>query len=146
LTEGKDKEAVRLKAEEAEKRLKAGEEFEAVAKEMSEGPTGARGGDIGTFRKGSMNSALEAVVFDLPVGSLSDIVETDYGFQIVRVIERSEASFKPLQDVRPQISERLYQVKSEPEVEAFLKTLFDESYIFVPPKYREQFDLTELGI
>ena len=146
LTEGKDKEAVRQKAEEALKRLKAGEDFEAVAKELSEGPTAGRGGDIGTFRKGSMNTALEAVVFELPVGSYSDIVETDYGFQIVRVIERAEASFKPLQDVRPQISERLYQQKSEPEVKAFLKTLFEESYIFVPPKYQEQFDLAELGI
>ncbi len=146
LTEGKDTAAVHKKAEEALKRLKAGEDFTTVAKEVSEGPTASKGGDIGTFRKGSMNSALEAVVFEIPVGSFSDIVETDYGYQIVQVVERSDAAVKPLQDVRPQISEHLYEEKSEPEVETFMKTLVEESYIYVPPKYREQYNLDGLGI
>jgi peptidyl-prolyl cis-trans isomerase SurA len=146
LTEGKDKAAVHEKAEEALKRLKAGEDFTTVAKEVSEGPTASKGGDIGTFRKGSMNSALEAVVFEIPVGSFSDIVETDYGYQIVKVVERSDPTVKPLQDVRPQISERLYEKKAQPEVDSFMKTLFEESYIYVPPKYREEYDLDGLGI
>ncbi len=145
LTEGKDKAEVRRKAEEVLRRLKAGEEFEALAREYSDGPTASRGGDIGNFTRGSMNPALEQVVFELPAGSISELIENDYGFQIIKVIESKPPSVKPLSEVRPQIAEALYQRKAEPEVQEFLKRLYEESYIFVAPKYAEQYDVAEFG-
>jgi len=146
LTEDKDKAVVRRRAEEALARLEKNEPFEEVAKSMSEGPTASRGGDIGTFTKGSMNEALEKVVFDLPVGAHSGIVESDYGFQIVKVVERTERSVKPMQDVRPQIADRLYQEKAQPQVEEYIKGLFHDSYVYVSPKYAAEYDTEGLGI
>lgn len=144
LTEGKDKAQVRAVAQQVVDRLKNGEDFEELAKEFSEGPTASRGGNIGSFTKGSMNEELEQVVFTEPVGSISDILEADYGFQIVKILERQEESLKPIDDVRPQISEALYQQKADPEIKEFLKELVDESYIFVTPKYVEEYDVTGL--
>lgn len=145
LTEGKDRGEVRAKAEGVLQRLRAGENFEELAKEFSEGPTASRGGDIGRFTRGSMNPAMEAVVFDLPSGAVSDLIESDFGFQIVRVVEQQPASVRPISEVRPQIAEALYQRKAEPEVNEYLKQLYEESYIFVAPKYAEEFDVSEFG-
>jgi peptidyl-prolyl cis-trans isomerase SurA len=146
LTEDRDRAEVRRRAEEALARLEGGEEFDDVARRMSEGPTASRGGDIGTFDQGSMNEALEAVVFDIPVGTHSGIVESDYGFQIVKVVERTPPGVRPLQEVRPQIAEALYEKKAQPEVENYLRSLYEESYIYVAPKYAEEYDVDGLGI
>lgn len=146
LTEGKNKAEVRRKAEEVSRRLKEGEDFEALAREYSDGPTASRGGDIGTFPRGSMNPALEQVVFDLPEGAVSAVIESDYGYQIVKVLHHKPATAKPMSDVRPQIAEALYQRKAEPEVQEFLKHLYEESYIYVAPKYAEQYDVAEFGL
>lgn len=144
LTEGKDKATVRARAEEVLNSLNSGQSFEDLAKEYSEGPTADRGGVIGNFSKGSMNESLEAVVFTQEVGTTSGIIEAEYGFQIVKIISRQDSVVKPLNEVRPQIAEALYQKKAEPEVEEFLKTLIDESYIFVTPSYAEEYDLEGL--
>ncbi|GAB4242819.1 MAG: peptidylprolyl isomerase [Acidobacteriota bacterium] len=144
LKEGRNAQAQRAKAEAALRRLEAGEAFEEVAKEVSEGPTASRGGDIGEFTKGSMNPALEEVAFSIPVSSHSGIIETDYGFQIIKVVSREEPRLKPLEEVRPIIAQRLYERKAEPEVKEYLKKLFSESYIYVAPKYREEYDVEEL--
>ncbi len=146
LTEGKNKAEVRRKAEEVSRRLKEGEDFEALAREYSDGPTASRGGDIGTFLRGSMNPSLEQVVFDLPEGAVSEVIESDYGFQIVKVLQHKPATAKPMSEVRPQIAEALYQRKAEPEVQEFLKHLYEESYIYVAPKYAEQYDVAEFGL
>ncbi|MFZ0428119.1 MAG: peptidylprolyl isomerase [Acidobacteriota bacterium] len=146
LKEGKSRDQVHQKAEAALDRLNKGEAFEDVAKDVSEGPTASRGGDIGDFNKGSMNEELEAVAFKLPVGEHSGILETDYGFQIIKILGRTPASLKPLEEVRPQIVEQLYQTKAEPEVKEYLKKLFEESYIYVSPRYVDQYDLDGLGI
>ncbi len=146
LKEGKPRAQVQAKAQAALSRLNDGESFEDVAKAVSEGPTASRGGDIGSFNKGSMNEAVEAVAFDIPIGEHSQIIETDYGFQIVKILDRNPPSVKPLEEVRPQIAEKLYQKKAEPEVKAFLNKLFEESYIYVSPRYQDQYDLDGLGI
>lgn len=144
LTEGKQKEDVKKAVEQAYQRLQNGELFEDVAKEVSEGPTASKGGHIGTFKKGSLNDALEKVVFKLEPGSYSDIIESDFGFQVVKVIDRSEPQVKPLEEVRPQIVDALYQKKAEPETKEFLKQLVEESYIFVKKEYADQYNVDGL--
>lgn len=144
LTEGKDKEEVKARAEKALARLEAGENFEDVATEISEGPTASRGGKIGTFSQGSMNDALEAVVFKMQAGDHSGIIEASYGFQIVKLLNLNPSSMKPINEVRPQIADAIYQTKAEPEVKEFLEMLVDESYVFVTPQYVEEYDLSNL--
>jgi peptidyl-prolyl cis-trans isomerase SurA len=144
LTEGKDKAAVRRKAEEVLGRLKSGADFEAEAKQHSEGPTATRGGQIGTFKKGSMAASLDAVVFKLNPGETSGIVETDYGYQIVKLLDKRENQVKPLTEVRPIIQSEMYRQKAEPEYKEFLQDLRSQSYIYVASDYRQQYDVEGL--
>lgn len=70
-------------------RLKAGDDFAAVAKEFSQDPsTKDQGGDLGWFPRGRMVAEFEEVAFSLPVGELSEPVKTQYGYHIIRVEER----------------------------------------------------------
>lgn len=144
LTEGKDKNVVRARAEEVLQRLNQGEAFEEMAKEYSEGPTASDGGKIGSFNKGTMNTGLEAAAFSIDIGTHSEIVESSYGFQIIKTLNRFDASVKPMDEVRPQIAEALYQRKARPEMEEFVKELVRDSYIFISPKYAEQYDVQGL--
>lgn len=145
LIEGKDKAQVRTRAEEALAKLKAGSSFEELAKQFSEGPTAAKGGQIGSFKKGSMAAALEQVAFSMREGEVSGIIETDYGLQIIKVASSQAPRAKPLDEIRPQIQNYLYQKKAQPGIKDFLEELLSQSYIYVAPQYREQFDLTILG-
>ena len=146
LKEGKPRDQVEKSAQAALERLNQGEAFEDVAKAVSQGPTASRGGDIGSFNKGSMNDKVEAVAFQLPIGEHSQIIETEYGFQIIKILDRTPATVKPLDEVRPQIAEKLYQIKAEPELKQYLSKLYEESYIYVSPRYVDQYDLDGLGI
>ncbi len=143
LTEGKDKAEVRKRAESILAQLDS-RPFAELAKEYSEGPTASQGGEIGEFQEGSVNETLAEVVFSIDVGSHSGIIEADFGYQIVKVLERTPARVKPLQEVRPQIAEALYDQKSGPELEEYTMKLISESYIHVNPKYTEAYDLEGL--
>ena len=87
--EGLDKPQARAKAEEVLKRVKAGENFEALAKEYSTDPGSKEsGGDLGWFGKGRMVPEFEKAAFALQPGQVSDIVESPFGFHIIKVEER----------------------------------------------------------
>jgi len=144
LTEGKDKAQVRKTAEEVLARLKNGGSFEEEAKKNSEGPTAARGGGIGSFKKGSMSPAVEEAAFALKPGEISSIIETDYGLQIIKVVGKKENQAKPLSEVRPTIQRMLIYKKAEPEMKEFLDDLRAQSYIYIAEKYKSAYDLTGL--
>lgn len=143
LTEGKDRNAVRQRAEDILAQLD-NRPFEELAREYSEGPTADQGGEIGEFQEGSLNEKLAEVAFNIDIGSHSGIIEADFGFQIVKVLDRTPARVKPLSEVRPQITDALYQIKSGPELEEYTTQLVSESYIYVNPKYQEEYDLEGL--
>jgi len=65
-------------------RIKAGEDFADVAQEMSDCPSGRNGGDLGTFGRGQMVPAFERAAFALNVGEGSDVVETDFGYHLIK--------------------------------------------------------------
>ena len=76
----------RAKLEEALKEIRAGAEFEAVAKKYSDDPASKdRGGDLGWFRSGNMVREFDEMAFALQVGQISPIVETSYGFHIIKL-------------------------------------------------------------
>ena len=101
-TEGKDEAAVRARAEDLLKQIKGGADFAALAKANSQDPASAsKGGDLDFFGKGRMVPEFEAVAFTLPVGQLSDVVRTQFGFHIMKVTDKKAAEVQPLDAVRP---------------------------------------------
>lgn len=102
------KSAARKQAEDLLAQVKAGGDFAALAKEHSGDPgSAAKGGDLGLFGRGRMTPAFEDAAFALQAGGLSDVVETPFGFHIIKVEEHQSASVKPLDAVRDQIADTL---------------------------------------
>jgi parvulin-like peptidyl-prolyl isomerase len=64
-------------------RIDAGGDFAAEAKAHSDCPSGQRGGDLGAFGRGQMVDAFEKTTFALPVGGMSDVIETPFGYHII---------------------------------------------------------------
>lgn len=92
----------RSKAEDVLKRAKAGENFNALVKEYTEEPGGKeREGDLGWFSRGQMVKAFEDAAFSLQPGQISDVVESPFGFHIIKVEERKteEKDGKPEEQV-----------------------------------------------
>lgn len=78
-------------AQQVRERILNGEDFAAVAKEVSKDPGSAQqGGDLGWFPQGQMVPEFDKVAFSLPVGQLSDPVKTQFGYHIIEVLERDD--------------------------------------------------------
>lgn len=69
-------------------RLKAGEDFKTVAKEISQCPSGQSGGDLGWFSRGMMVKEFENAAFKLNIGEISDIVKTDFGYHLIQLDDK----------------------------------------------------------
>lgn len=78
------REEARAIAEQARARLLAGEPLSEVAPALSDGPSAARGGDLGIFQKGQMMDSFDEVAFELSVGEVSEITETAAGFHVIQ--------------------------------------------------------------
>jgi peptidyl-prolyl cis-trans isomerase C len=106
-----DKEKAKKKAEDLLKRVQGGEDFAKVAGEASEDPgSKARGGDIGLVAHGQTAPAFEAAAFSLKKpNEMSPVVEVNYGFEIIQLLERKEASTVPFDQVKGRIVEMLKQ-------------------------------------
>jgi peptidyl-prolyl cis-trans isomerase D len=107
-TAGKDEAAVRKQAESVLAQVKAGGDFAALATKYSEDDVSkARGGDLDFFGRGSMVKPFEDAAFALEPGQISDLVKTNYGFHIIKAVEKRPAGQRPFADVRDQIAEQL---------------------------------------
>ena len=78
------KEEAMARVEEVKQKLDAGQGFEDLALEYSDGPSGPKGGDLGSFGRGKMHPAFETAAFDLEVGGVSDAVETPFGYHLIQ--------------------------------------------------------------
>jgi peptidyl-prolyl cis-trans isomerase C len=110
----------RAEAEAVRADLLGGADFAAVAEERSEGPSAARGGALGTFGRGQMVAPFEEAAFSLPVGEISEIVETQFGFHIIQVTDIIEGGSTPIEQVTPSIEQFLGQQKQADAVASFV--------------------------
>jgi peptidyl-prolyl cis-trans isomerase D len=107
-----DKARVRAHAEEVLAKVKAGEDFAALAKQYSDDSSAAQGGDLGTFTRGKMVPSFERAAFALAPGETSDLVESPFGLHIIKVESKEAARTQPLDEVRTQIVDKLKQQKA----------------------------------
>ncbi|HJQ84469.1 MAG TPA: SurA N-terminal domain-containing protein [Candidatus Binatia bacterium] len=106
------KAAARKKASDLLARVKAGGDFAALAKQSDDPGSAANGGDLGLFPRGRMTPAFEKAAFDLAPGTVSDLVETPFGFHVIKVEEHREGGTKPLDAVRDEIVATLGKERS----------------------------------
>ncbi|HYW68427.1 MAG TPA: peptidylprolyl isomerase [bacterium] len=85
----------RPEAERALADIRAGTPFENVAASMSVDQTAAQGGDLGYMRRGEMVHELEEVAFELKVGEVGDVIESSYGYHIIKVLDRHPGAGQP---------------------------------------------------
>ncbi len=130
LTQGKSdsaKKAIRKKMEGILARAKKGEDFAKLAKEYSEDPGSKdKGGLYKDFGRGRMVKPFEDAAFNTPVGQISDIIQTRYGYHILKVINRKKET-RPLKEVRGQIKAQLKQKKQSEAYSKLIKKLKDEA-------------------
>src|SRR3954470_18179509 len=95
-TEGKDDAAVKAKAEEILKQAKGGADFAELAKKYSEDDSNAKnGGDLDYFGRGRMVAEFDQVVFAMKPGDISDLVKTQYGYHIIKLVDKKTATTRP---------------------------------------------------
>jgi peptidyl-prolyl cis-trans isomerase D len=93
--------------EEAKARIQGGESFSDVAKEVSDDGSAESGGDLGTFGRGRMVKPFEEAAFALEIDEISDVVESQFGYHIIVVYEKTEAGEVSLEDAREDIALKL---------------------------------------
>jgi parvulin-like peptidyl-prolyl isomerase len=111
------------------KRLKAGEDFDKVAREASIGPEAERGGDLGFFERGMMPEAIDRVVFSLPVGKISGVVKSPYGYHIFKVLDAQEASGRKFAEVKERVSADLRKIKEAESYERWIEEITTKASI-----------------
>ena len=98
-----EKEEKRQKLIQIQKEITGGADFAEMAKMHSEGPSNSKGGDLGYFGRGKMVPPFEEAVFNLKVDEMSDIVETRFGYHLIKKTGYAEARIVPLEEVRKNI-------------------------------------------
>ncbi len=126
LTQGKpaaEKPAIRKKMEGILDRARKGEDFAKLASEFTEDPgSKATGGLYEDFARGKMVKPFDDAAFSVPVGQISDIVETEYGFHILKIENRKKETL-PLDQVRAEIEAGLKKQKQGAAYEPFIADL-----------------------
>lgn len=119
--------------------LEGGAEFATVAEERSTGPSAPQGGDLGCLTPGQTVPAFNDAAFSAEVGEVVGPVETQFGFHVLTVYERNDASVRPLEEVEPNIREQL----SGERVDEAIQALRDDAGVEVYPDRLGEFVLPE---
>jgi len=107
-------EEIRQKAEDVLKQAKKGAKFEDLAKKYSEDPgTKDKGGDLGWLTQGQTVPEFEKTAFGLDKSKMSDLVKTQYGFHIIKVLDKETAHTKPFEEVKDSIKVPLLLAKAD---------------------------------
>lgn len=114
-TEGKDKDAVRKQAETVLAKVKAGGDFAALATQYSEDSSKDNGGDLDYFGRGAMVKPFEDAAWALQVGQTSGLVESQFGFHIIKLTDRKPAITRTFDQVKPQLEDQLKLQKAQAE-------------------------------
>jgi parvulin-like peptidyl-prolyl isomerase len=111
------------------KKLKEGGDFAALAKEFSEGPNAAEGGDMGYVKKGDIMPDFEKVIFELKPGDISEIMKSTMGYHIFKVTEKTERKCRTFSEVRHEIEEAIYRTKIKDKIRTWVFNLKKNAYI-----------------
>ena len=140
------KAAAKAKAESLRAQVLAGTNFAELAAIHSDcpskanggSPSKANGGSLGSFGRGQMVKPFEEAAFALGTNEVSEVVETQFGFHVIKVTGKTPAGKTPLDEVRDQIKEHLSGDRKRDAVEAFVEDLKAKADIFINEELTKQ--------
>ena len=109
--------AIRARAETTRARIEGGEDFAAVAKEVDQGPYGAQGGSMGTYKQGELVGTLDEVAFTLSTGETSRPIDTPQGIFLLHAFKVEQEGAAAFEDVRDTLFGQVYSERIESEVD-----------------------------
>jgi len=125
---------VRARAEAVLKRAKAGEDFAALARETSEDETtGPNGGDLSWFGPGQMVPAFDSAAFSLKEGGISDLVETQFGYHIIKVEGNRMSQPRAFEEVQEGIRSQLQQIRGQELYRTNVDALLQNAQVEISP-------------
>ena len=119
----------RKKIKDIQKKVKKGEDFAALAKTYSEGPSAPKGGDLDYFGRGQMVKPFEEAAFSLKPNETSDIVETKFGYHLIKVVDKQPAKKMAYADVKDRINKHLKDQKLRTERQLYFDKLKEDAKI-----------------
>ena len=126
--------AAKRKIQDIQKRIKSGKDFSELAELYSEDTASARrGGDLGYFTRGDMVEEFEKVAFRLPVGEISDIVKTEFGYHLIKVDEKRAARRISFDELKNDLTEYIIGKKAEEKYADWIKNLRANATIKINP-------------
>ena len=123
------KKNARQKLERIRKKIIAGGDFAVFAKNNSDCPSKANGGDLGFFTRGKMVKPFETAAFAMMPGDISEVVETQFGYHLIKVTEKENSGTVAFEEIKPQIETYLRQLKTQQSVSDYLKNLRSKAKI-----------------
>ena len=122
----------RKKIEAIKGKLDNGEDFAKLAQENSDCPSSAKGGDLGFFVHGQMVKPFEEAAFALKPGEISDVVETRFGYHIIKSLEKEEATTLAYDDVKEKLTEKLKKDKFKEMFPSYIESIKAKYKIEIP--------------
>ena len=110
-------------------KVQKGEDFGALAKKYSEGPSASKGGDLGYFARGQMVKPFEDATFALKPGEVSGVVETKFGYHLIKVTDKKPETTVAYNDVKERLEQFLKQKKIQEEINVYVKRLEEKAKI-----------------
>ncbi|MFZ5468864.1 MAG: peptidylprolyl isomerase [Myxococcota bacterium] len=118
-------------AKRVQAQLRAGKKFSDLARRYSLSPDAKVGGDLGWFSRGVMPPGFDEVVFRLSVNQVSEVVDTEYGFHLFKVMEKRPERKRELSEVRRQVEERLLADKRAAAQAEYVRALEQKARVRV---------------
>lgn len=130
-----DKKQARKKAEDILSKIKAGEDFAKLASEFSDDPgSKSKGGDLDFFARGRMVKPFEDAAFALKPGEVSGIVESPFGYHIIKVDETKDAGVEPYDTAKDKIKQKLVQERTKSKLTEFVEETMKDANVEMHPE------------
>ena len=134
---GTDTAQAQKKAKDLADRGKKGEKFEDLVRNNSDSSSVQQDGDIGAYEKGKLRPEIEKTVWDQPRGFVTDPINVGNGFLILKVEEHQKAGLAGLEEVLPEINNKLFNPRFNPELRRYLTQLRVTAFLEIKPGYED---------
>ena len=128
-SEHRTEEELQTLKKEIQGRIQAGEDFAEVAGQYADAPLRENKGDLGTFKKGDLDKALEGAIAKLKPGEITPWVQARGGWYVLKMEDKKDSRLLTFEEVKKDIEEKIFSEKRSKRLREFLKEIREKSYI-----------------